>query len=121
VIKSMMSPWNRDRVLLAFTAQADAGLKQVQDVLSNDLWFYQLKEDTALISTNQVNPSPYDSNAYQLQFVSQSERRRIEDINVLSKARQFLQEQWYLLPVGIISSSLLLYGIGQLFLKRVAG
>lgn len=121
VIKSMMSPWNRDRVLLALTAQADSGLKQVQDVLSNDLWFYQLKEDTALISTNQVNPSPDDSNAYQLQFVSQSERRRIEDVNVLSKARQFLQEQWYLLPVGIISSSVLLYGIGQLFLKRVAG
>lgn len=121
VIKSMLSPWNRDRVMIALTAQADSGLKQVQDVLSNDVWFYQLKEDTALISTNQVNPSPDDSNAYQLQFLNQSERRRIEDTNALSKARQFLQEQWYLLPIGIITSSLLLYGIAQLFLKRVAG
>ncbi len=121
VIKSMLSPWNRDRVMIALTAQADSGLKQVQAVLSNDLWFYQLKEDTALISTNQVDPSPFDSNAYQLQFVDQSEHRRVEDTNALSKARQFLQEQWYLLPIGIITSSLLLYGIAQLFLKRVAG
>jgi hypothetical protein len=121
VIKSMLSRWNRDRVMIALTAQADSGLKQIQDVLSNDLWFYQLKKDTALISTNQVNPSPFDSNAYQLQFVDQSEHRRIEDTNALSKARQFLQEQWYLLPIGIITSSLLLYGIAQLFLKRVAG
>ncbi|BAU14225.1 hypothetical protein LEP3755_47700 [Leptolyngbya sp. NIES-3755] len=121
VIKSMLSPWNRDRVMIALTAQAEPGLKQVQDVLSNDLWFYQLKEDTALISSNQVNPSPFDSNAYQMQFVNQSERRRIENTNALSKARQLLQEQWYLLPIGIIGSSLLLYGIAQLFLKRVAG
>lgn len=121
VIKSMMSPWNHDRVLIALTAQADSGLKQIQDVLSNDLWFYQLKQDTALISATGVNPSPYDSNAYQLQFVNQSERHRIESINPLSKARQFLQEHWYLLPIGLITSSLLLYGIAQLFLKRVAG
>lgn len=121
VIKSMVSPWNRDRVMVALTAQAESGLKQVQDVLSNDLWFYQLKEDTALISTNQVNPLPYDSNAYQMQFLNQSERRRIENTNALSKARQLLQEQWYLLPIGIIASSLLLYGIAQIFLKRVAG
>lgn len=121
VIKSMMSPWNRDRVLLALTAQTDFGLKQVQDVFSNDLWFYQLKEDTALISTNQTNPSPFDSNAYQMQFVSQSERRRIEDTSIVSKARQFLQEQWYLLPVGIVGSSVVLYGISQLFLKQVGG
>jgi hypothetical protein len=121
VIKSMLSPWNRDRVMIALTAQADSGLKQVQDVLNNDVWFYQLKEDTALISTNQVNPSPDDSDAYQIQFLNQSERRRIEDTNALSKARQLLQEQWYLLPIGIITSSLLLYGIAQLFLKRVAG
>ncbi|MBD1825473.1 cellulose biosynthesis cyclic di-GMP-binding regulatory protein BcsB [Cyanobacteria bacterium FACHB-DQ100] len=121
MIKSMLSPWNLDRVMIALTAQTDSGLKQIQDVLSNDLWFYQLKEDTVLISTNQVNPSPYDSNAYQMQFLNQSERRRIEDTNALSKARQLLQEQWYLVPIGIITSSLLLYGIAQLFLKRVAG
>ncbi|WP_225895283.1 cellulose biosynthesis cyclic di-GMP-binding regulatory protein BcsB [Leptolyngbya sp. NIES-2104] len=121
VIKSMLSPWNRDRTMVALTAQTDSGLKQVQDVLSNDLWFYQLKEDTALISTNQVNPSPYDSNAYQMQFLNQSERRRIENTTALSKARQLLQEQWYLLPIGIIASSLLLYGIAQILLKRVAG
>lgn len=121
VIKSVMSPWNRDRVMVALTSQNDQGLKQVQDVLGNDLWFYQLKNDTVLISSNQASPSPFDSDAYQLQFLDQAENRRIEDISFLSKTRQYLQAHWYLLPIGIISSSLLLYGVAQLFLKRVAG
>ncbi len=121
VIKSVMSPWNRDRVLIALSGQTDVGLKQIQDILSNDVWFYQLKKDTVLINANQQATSPYDSNAYQLQFFDQADKRRIEDTNLLSKARRFLQDNWFFVPVGIIAVSLLLYGVAQLFLKRIAG
>lgn len=121
VIKSVVSPWNRDRVLVALSGQAETGLKQVQDVLSNDLWFYQLKNDTVLVSATQQNPSLYDSNAYQLQFLQQSSQRRVEDLDPLARTRRFLQDHWYLLPTGIIALSLILYGVAQLYLKRVAG
>lgn len=121
VIKSVLSPWNAERVLIALSGQTESGLKQVQDLLGNDMWFYQLKKDTVLISANGQIASPYDSNAYQLQFFDQAQRHRIENTNLLSKTRRFLQEQWYLVPIGIITASLLLYGIAQLFLKRVAG
>jgi cellulose synthase operon protein B len=121
VIKSILSPWNRDRVLLGLSAQTEPGLKQVQDILSNDLWFYQLKDDTVLVSANPQATSLYDSNAYQLQFLQEGRSRRVEDLNPLAKARRFLQDHWYLLPTGIIALSLLLYGVAQLYLKRVAG
>ncbi|NJR49362.1 MAG: cellulose biosynthesis cyclic di-GMP-binding regulatory protein BcsB, partial [Leptolyngbyaceae cyanobacterium CSU_1_3] len=121
VIKSILSPWNGDRVLVGLSGQEETGLKQVQDILSNDLWFYQLKDDTVLVSATQQNLSPYDSNAYQLQFLQTSSSRRIEDLDPLAKARRFLQDHWYLLPTGIIALSLVLYGVAQLYLKRVAG
>ena len=121
VIKSIVSPWNRDRILVALSGQADNGLKQVQDVISNDVWFYQLQKDTVLINAGQQTLSPLDSNAYQLQFLQQSNPQRIEEIGLLAKTRRFLQDRWFLIPVGIIALSFLLYGIAQLYLKRVAG
>jgi hypothetical protein len=121
VIKSTLSPWNRDRVLVGLSAQTEPGLKQVQDILSQDLWFYQLKGDTVLVSANPQTLSPYNANAYQLQFLKEGRSRRVEDLNPLAKARRFLQDHWYLLPTGIIALSLLLYGVAQLYLKRVAG
>ena len=121
MIKSIISPWNRNRVILALTSQLDAGLKQIQAVLANDPWFYQLREDTVLVSTTQKDPSPDDSSAYQLQFLQQVEPHRVENTGFLSKVSRFLQEQWFLLPTGIITLALILYGIAQLYLKRVAG
>jgi cellulose synthase operon protein B len=127
VIKSILSPWwkaksgdNDQRVILALTAQTEAGMQQVQDVLSNDSWFSQLQNDTVLISANK-NVSPYDSNAYQFQFLEQSDRTSSENLNLLSKMRRFFQNNWWLLPTGIIALSVLLYGIAQLYLKRVSG
>ncbi len=121
VIKEIISPWNRDRVLLALTGQAEAGLRNVQQLLNKDLWFYQLRGDTVLIKTNQPNPSPYDKNAYQLQVLEQAESRRIENTNPLNKATRFFQDYWFFLPTGIVTLCILLYGISQLFLKRVEG
>lgn len=121
VIKTVLSPWNGNRVLLALMAQTESGLGQVQDILSRDPWFFRLQGDTALINTTEQNPSPYDPDAYQMEFLQQAPQRRIEDVSLLGKAIRFLQEHWYLLPTGIITLALLLYGIAQLYLKRMAG
>ncbi|BAU12085.1 hypothetical protein LEP3755_26140 [Leptolyngbya sp. NIES-3755] len=121
VIKSVMSPWNSDRVLIALSGQTEKGLQHVQDILAKDNWFYQLKNDTVLINANPQSATTFDADAYQLQFLDQAERRRIENVSPLSKARRFLEEQWFFVPLGIIAAALLLYGVAQLFLKRVAG
>ncbi len=121
VIKQIISPWNKERVLLALSSQSEPGLKSIQTVLNRDLWFYQLKGDTVLINANKSDAPAYDPNAYRLEFLQQSTPRRIEDVDILSKTRRFLQENWFMLPTGIVTLSLVLYGIMQLFLKRMAG
>ncbi len=121
MIKQIISPWNRDRVVLALTAQADTGLERVQEVLSKDPWFFQLKKDTVLISSDKENPVAYDPDGYQLAFFDNApETRRIEDTNPLSKMTRMLQENWLLVPAGIVGLSLILYGIVQLYLKRIS-
>lgn len=120
MIKEIVSPWNSSRVVLALTAQTQTGLGRVQQVLDQDTWFFQLKKDTVLISSDSKDPNPYDPDAYQLEFFqSAPSTKRIENTNLLNQASDFLQEHWILLPVGIVSVSLLLYGIVQLYLKRV--
>ncbi|MEH2299511.1 MAG: cellulose biosynthesis cyclic di-GMP-binding regulatory protein BcsB [Nostoc sp.] len=120
MIKQIISPWNSDRVLLALTSQTETGLERVRQVLNQDPWFFQLKKDTVLISSDQKDPVSYDADAYQLQFFqSAPNTRRWENTSLLSKASRFLQENWLLLPVGILSVSLILYGIVQLYLKRL--
>ncbi len=121
IIKSVMSPWNPERVLIALSAQTEPGLKQVQDVLSSDAWFYQLQGDTALMAATATNPNPYDPNGYRFQFLQESSSQTRENINPINKIRRFLQAHFYLLPIGIVLVSLLMYGIAQRYLKRVAG
>lgn len=121
VVKEIISPWNPDRVLLALTGQTENGLNDVHHLLTKDPWFYQLRGDTVLVSVNQANPSPYDTNAYRLQFLEQAEPHRIENTNLLNKVSRFFQDNWFLLPTGIVTLCLLLYGLSQLLLKRVAG
>ncbi|MBW4559759.1 MAG: cellulose biosynthesis cyclic di-GMP-binding regulatory protein BcsB [Mojavia pulchra JT2-VF2] len=120
MIKQIISPWRGDRVILALTAQSETGLERVRQVLTQDPWFFQLKKDTVLISSDQKNPTPYDPDAYQLDFFQSAPSvHRLENTTLLSKASRFLQENWLLLPVGIVSLSLLLYGISQLYLQRL--
>ncbi len=120
MIKEIMSPWNSNRVVLALTSQTQIGLERVQQVLNQDPWFFQLKKDTVLISSDQKNPEPYDANAYQLEFFQRApSTKRIENTNLLNQASDFIQDNWLLLPIGIVGISLLLYGIVQLYLKRV--
>jgi cellulose synthase operon protein B len=121
MIKQVVSPWNSDRVVLALTSQTDAGLEKVRQVINLDPWFFQLKEDTVLISSDKKDPLPYDPDAYQLEFIQSSPRvSRIENTTPLSKISRLIQENWLLLPLGVVGVSLLLYGIVQLYLKRMA-
>lgn len=120
MIKQIISPWNSDRVVLALTAQTDAGLDRVRQVLDRDPWFFRLKQDTVLISSDEKDPKPYDENAFELDFFNNAPKsRRIEKINPLSQISHFLQENWLLLPLGIVGISLLLYGVVQLYIKRL--
>ncbi|MBE9031140.1 cellulose biosynthesis cyclic di-GMP-binding regulatory protein BcsB [filamentous cyanobacterium LEGE 11480] len=120
VIKMVNSPWGKERVILALTAQTDKGLKQVQDVLSADPWFYQLQGDTALMTPTSANPSPYDPNGYQFQFLQEATPRTLEKLNPLNKVRRFLEQRYYLISIGVVGVALLMYGIAQRYLKRVS-
>jgi hypothetical protein len=120
VIKSVISPWNSDRILLALTAQSNQGLDRVQDMFANDPLFFQFQGDTVLVAANQADPSPYDATGYSLEFLRQTAQQRIEQTNLLSRATLFLQDHWFLLPTGIVVISLTLYGISQLYLNRIA-
>ena len=119
MIKEIISPWNDKRVVLALTAQTEFGLDRVRQVLSRDPWFFQLKQDTVLISSDQKNPLPDDENAFELDFFNNAPKtRRVEKSNPLSQMSRFLQENWWFLPLGIIGIALLIYGIVQVYLKR---
>jgi cellulose synthase operon protein B len=120
MIKQVISPWNSERVVLALTAQTETGLERVRQVLNQDPWFFQLKQDTVLISSDKKDPAPYDPDAFQLAFFENAPRvSRVEDTSPLSKISRLIQENWLLLIVGILGSSLLLFGIVQLYLKRL--
>lgn len=120
VIKEVLSPENSDRVLLALSAQTEEGLDQVRQVISQDPWFFQLQEDTVLISRTQDNVAAYNPDAYTLEFFQRAPaQKRLEDTNLLGRVRRYLQDNWLLLPIGIVTIALLLYGIAQLYLNRV--
>ncbi|MBW4581149.1 MAG: cellulose biosynthesis cyclic di-GMP-binding regulatory protein BcsB [Tildeniella nuda ZEHNDER 1965/U140] len=121
VIKEVMSPWNDKRTVLALSGQQASGLSTVKDVLNQDPWFFQVKGDTVLISANAQAASVFDSNAYQLESLQQEPQRRIAQTNLLAASSRFLQDNWFLLPTGIVMVCLLLYGIVQLYIKRLEG
>ncbi|KAM3099011.1 cellulose biosynthesis cyclic di-GMP-binding regulatory protein BcsB [Phormidesmis sp. 146-35] len=119
VIKEIVSPWNADRVLLTLSGQTDKGLAQVRDLLSRDDLFYQLKNDTVLIKANTANPSPYDPQAYSLEFLQNARQtRELTDANVFGQLWRSLWNNWFTIAPFTIVASLLLYAIFQSYLKR---
>ncbi|MGQ4647084.1 cellulose biosynthesis cyclic di-GMP-binding regulatory protein BcsB [Lyngbya aestuarii] len=120
VIKEVVSPDNRQLVILALTGQTDSGLDLVRQILSKDSWFFQLQEDTALISSNPQSLYSDESDAYKLEFLqNSSSTTRLENTTPLSKVSRFFQNNWLFLPLGILLIALLLYGVAQLSLKRI--
>jgi hypothetical protein len=120
LVRSVLSPQNSERILLALTAQTDQGLDEVQSLFNEDALFAQLRGDTILISSNEDNPSPYDSRGYSLTVLQEATQRRIERIDPLSRISLFFQDYWFMLPTGIVIVALLLYTISQLYLNRIS-
>ncbi|NJO43117.1 MAG: cellulose biosynthesis cyclic di-GMP-binding regulatory protein BcsB [Cyanobacteria bacterium RU_5_0] len=120
VVKAVMSPWNSDRLVLALTGQTEQGLKDVQDLFDRDSLFAQLRGDTVLISRKVERPSLYDASGYTIQFLEEVQPHRIENIGWFNRLILFLQDNWFILPIGIILLVILLYGFSQLYLNRIA-
>jgi cellulose synthase operon protein B len=120
MVKEVISPWNHDRLLIALTGQTDQGLQDVQDLFRLDPLFSRIQGDTMLVSRNTAQPSPYDTSDYTLRSLQQESPNRIENTDWLSRFQLFLQDNWLLVPIGIVAIALLLYSMSQLFLNRVA-
>lgn len=121
VIKEIISPWNKEKVLLALTSQTEQGLQQVQSLLRQDPLFFQIKEDTVLVSANSPKPEVSDPNAYSLEFLQREQKRQIDKTPVPNRVFQLVSGSWFLLGPAIVAATLLLYGVVQLYLKRVSG
>jgi hypothetical protein len=121
VIKEIVSPWNKERVLLALTGQTETGIGQVQDLFNQDSLFYQLDGDTVLISANQSQPSPYTAQDYNLEFLRQSSQREVSTTNRLERLLVLMRSNWFVLAPGLIAAALMLYGVMQLYLKKFTG
>jgi hypothetical protein len=121
VVKEIMSPWNDERVLLALAAQTDKGLEQVQDLLKNDPLFFQLQDDTVLISANEQGADAYSPNAYNLDFFKQQPLVSVEKTPLPNRVLRLLGTSWFLLGPALVAATLILYALVQLYLKRVAG
>lgn len=119
LVKEVLSPWNGDRVLVGLSAQTEAGLQRVQHFIRQDPWFYRLKGDTVLIQSDQPNPVAYDPNAYSLEFLTQSTPQRFAQTGPLSWASRQIQDNWFLLPTGVILAAMMIYGISSLYLKQI--
>lgn len=120
MIKSMLSPWNDEYLLFALTAQTETGLQEVQDGLNLDSLFFALEGDTALISRSVPNPSPYSREDYSLEFLSESPQKQLVEVGVIKRGSLFFENNWSMLPVGIVLLALVLYSIAQLYLNRIS-
>lgn len=119
VIKEILSPWNSERVLLALSGQTEEGLEQVRDLLSRDDLFFQLRDDTVLISANNQEPSPYDPQAYNLEFLQRArQKNRISQLSPSAQLLRTLTQSWFVLAPAIIVAALIFYSVFQSYLKR---
>ena len=121
VVKQIISPWSKDRVLLVLSSQTEKGLEQVQSLFRQDPLFFQVKDDTVLISANSPNPEVNDPNAYTLEFLQREQKRQIDKTPVPNRVFRFLSGSWFMLGPAIVAATLILYGVVQLYLKRISG
>lgn len=121
LIRSILSPWNPERVLVALTGQTDEGLQQVQSVIQRDFLFSQLEGDTVLVSTNTEDPSPFDPADYRLEFLRQSPQREVVTEGGWQEWLKVFQGNWYVLAPGFVAATLVLYAVMQVYLKKVIG
>jgi len=118
LMKSVLSPWNRERVVLALSGRTNASLARVTDLLRHDPLFYQIQGDTVLISAQVEDPNPYDNSHYHLEFLSQASQVQLATAADSLVLWRFTRHHWLLLVPGLIALSLLIYGAAQAFLRR---
>ncbi|MGA7937810.1 MAG: cellulose biosynthesis cyclic di-GMP-binding regulatory protein BcsB [Kovacikia sp.] len=119
VVKEVVSPWNPQRVLLALSSQTESGLTNVRNLFNRDDLFFQLREDTVLISPNTAQLAPYDPQAYNLEFLQRApEKQEISETSYSKQILQFLTQTWFVLTPAAIIAALLFYGVFQSYLKR---
>lgn len=121
IIKEIISPWSSQHVLLALSSQTEKGLERVQELFHQDPLFFQIKEDTVIISANSPNPEIYDPNAYNLEFLQRSQKREVDKTPAPRRFIRFLTGSWFMLGPAMVAATLLLYGVVQLYLKRISG
>lgn len=120
VLQQMVSPWNPERSVLALTAQTEQGLAHLQALFQRDDLFFQLRDDTLLISANATNPLPYDPQAYTLEFLKKAQTtQELRSEKPIQRLTQELQNVWILLVPTTIGGSFILYGVAQALLARV--
>lgn len=119
VIKETISPWNSKRVLLALSGQTEAGLNQVRDLFSRDDLFFQLRDDTVLISANSQETSSYDPQAYNLEFLQRArQKNQVSQVSFSEQLLRTLNQSWFVLAPAFIVAALVFYGVFQSYLKR---
>jgi cellulose synthase operon protein B len=120
VIQAQVSPWHKARLLLGLTAQTQVGLAEVQQVFQQDALFARLEGDTAIVQRTTPNPSLYDQADYQVTTFSQQPPQTLDRRGLGARVVTFFQQNWFLLPGGMVALALLLYGLSQLYLNRLS-
>ncbi|MGF1535966.1 MAG: cellulose biosynthesis cyclic di-GMP-binding regulatory protein BcsB [Elainellaceae cyanobacterium] len=119
LVKQVLSPWNEERVLMALSGQTEIGLRQVQQLLAQDVLFFQLRGDTVLVKADGKAPISDDPNDYSLEFLTQAPvQAEIIEKSAPSRLRHLFRTNWLILGAGMLAATLLLYGILQLYIKR---
>ncbi len=122
VISEMISPWNRERVILSLSAQSEAGLQHIQNVFREDDLFFQLQSDTALVTPKVANakltPGDIDEDDYELKFLNQQKTRQIEKVNPVRKVSYWMQGNWMTVPIGLLMVGLGSYGLSSGYLYK---
>jgi hypothetical protein len=121
LMKSVLSPWNPERVVLVLSGRDDTGLAQVGDLLRHDPLFYQIEGDTVLVSAQVPDPDPYTSADYRLATLRQAPQVQLATASPYPWLWQVTRHNWLLIAPATVALALLLYGGAQAYLRRSLG
>ncbi|MGB7311462.1 MAG: cellulose biosynthesis cyclic di-GMP-binding regulatory protein BcsB [Nodosilinea sp.] len=118
LMKSVISPWNSQRVVLALSGRDNTGLAQVTDLLRYDPLFYQIEGDTVLVSAQVANPDPYISADYRLATLRQSPQVQLATTTPSPWLWQVTRHNWMFIVPATVALALLFYGAVQAAMQR---
>ncbi|NJL46887.1 MAG: cellulose biosynthesis cyclic di-GMP-binding regulatory protein BcsB [Leptolyngbyaceae cyanobacterium SM2_5_2] len=121
LMKSVLSPWNDQRVVLALSGRNDSALAEMIDLLRYDPLFYQIEGDTVLVSAQTPDPDPYASSDYHLAVLRQSPQVQLSTTAPYPWLWQITRRNWLLILPATVALALLIYGTAQAYLRRISG